>query len=264
MMGKWSDDSAYWVVHGVQLDSVLDTMVISGDDVCCSVVFGTLVCVCLLSVLWSELLMTSAISCHLGSSVYEFPESGVCVQIPGEDWVRYHCDVLYAVLYVRVSCFVVRGCAVSRRYINVCNCDMFSVVNVYLDYLKFCVVCIDGRGYVCCSECNGVSHHHLRVIKLVFSIFPHIFLLHRWTCWGHPMSRDVQEGCIASCVRCSLLSDWTHKSYLHRSTAISASVPCYMWILYVVDSGISRRPWSVKSFDKIFVYVDSGSVWYCL
>ena len=25
-------------------------------------------------------------------------------------------DVLYAVLYVRVSCFVVRGCAVSRIY----------------------------------------------------------------------------------------------------------------------------------------------------
>ena len=39
----------------------------------------------------------------------------------------YVCDVLYAVLYVRVSCFVVRGCAVSRRYINVCNCDLFSV-----------------------------------------------------------------------------------------------------------------------------------------
>ena len=36
--------------------------------------------------------------------------------------------ILYAVVYVRVSCFVVRGCAVSRRYINVCNCDMFSVV----------------------------------------------------------------------------------------------------------------------------------------
>ena len=40
----------------------------------------------------------------------------------------YDCDVLYAVLYVRVSCFVVRGCAVSRRDINVCNCDMFSVI----------------------------------------------------------------------------------------------------------------------------------------
>ena len=70
----------------------------------------------------------------------------------------YGCDVLYAVLHVRVSCFVVRGCAVSRRYINACNCDMFSVVNVYLDHLMFCVVYIDGRMYVCCSECNVVSN----------------------------------------------------------------------------------------------------------
>ena len=61
-------------------------------------------------------------------------------------------------LYVRVSCFVVCGCAVSRRYINVCNCDMFSVVYVYLDHLKFCVVCIDGQMYGCCSECNVVSN----------------------------------------------------------------------------------------------------------
>ena len=30
------------------------------------------------------------------------------------------------------------------------NCDMFTVVNVYLDHLKFCVVCINGRRYVCC------------------------------------------------------------------------------------------------------------------
>ena len=37
-------------------------------------------------------------------------------------------DVLYAVLYVGVSCFVVRGCGVSRRHIDVCYCDMFSVV----------------------------------------------------------------------------------------------------------------------------------------
>ena len=70
--------------------------------------------------------------------------SEVCVHTSGEDRVWYVCDVLYAVFYVRVSCFVVRGCAVSRRYINVCNCDMFSVVNVYLDHLKFCVVCING------------------------------------------------------------------------------------------------------------------------
>ena len=31
-----------------------------------------------------------------------------------------------------------------RRYIYVCNSDVFSVVNVYLDHLKLCVVCIDG------------------------------------------------------------------------------------------------------------------------
>ena len=39
MMGKWSDDSVCSVVHDVRLYSMLDTMVISGDDVCCSVVF---------------------------------------------------------------------------------------------------------------------------------------------------------------------------------------------------------------------------------
>ena len=50
---------------------VLDTVVISGDDVCCSVVFDTLVGVFVLSVMWSDLLMTSAISCPLWSSVYE-------------------------------------------------------------------------------------------------------------------------------------------------------------------------------------------------
>ena len=38
---------------------------------------------------------------------------------------------------------MVRGCAVSRRDINVCNCDMFNVVNVYLDHLKFCVVMVE-------------------------------------------------------------------------------------------------------------------------
>ena len=36
--------------------------------------------------------------------------------------------------------------------------DMFSVVTVYLDHLKLCVMCIDGRRYVCCSECNVVSN----------------------------------------------------------------------------------------------------------
>ena len=57
-------------------------------------------------------------------------------------------DVLYAVLYVRVSWFVVRGCGVSRRYIDVCYCDMFSVVNVYLDHLKLCVLLVKDMSVV--------------------------------------------------------------------------------------------------------------------
>ena len=61
MMRKWSDDS--------RLYSVLDSMVISGEDVCCSVLFGLLVGV--FSVMWSELLMISAIGCPLWSSMYD-------------------------------------------------------------------------------------------------------------------------------------------------------------------------------------------------
>ena len=49
---------------------MLDTVVMSGDDVCCSVGFGTLVGVFVFSVMLSDLLMTAAISCLLWSSVY--------------------------------------------------------------------------------------------------------------------------------------------------------------------------------------------------
>ena len=34
----------------------------------------------------------------------------------------YVCDVLYTVVYIRVSCFVMRGCAVSRFYIYIYIC----------------------------------------------------------------------------------------------------------------------------------------------
>ena len=53
--------------HGL----TLDTVVISGEYVCCSVVFDTLVGVFVFSVMWSELLITSAICCPLWSSVYK-------------------------------------------------------------------------------------------------------------------------------------------------------------------------------------------------
>ena len=44
---------------------MLVTVVISGDDVCCSVMFGTLVGVFVFSVMSSEVLMTYVISCPL-------------------------------------------------------------------------------------------------------------------------------------------------------------------------------------------------------
>ena len=48
----------------------------SGDDVCCSVVVGTLVGVFVFSVMWSELLMTSAISSPSVVISVRVPESG--------------------------------------------------------------------------------------------------------------------------------------------------------------------------------------------
>ena len=94
-------------------------------------------------------------------------------------------DVLYAVLYVRVSCFVVRGCGVSRRYIDVCYCDMFSVVNVYLDHLKFCVVYINSRRYVCCSECDVVSNEcNEATFCLVQPIGAHCYEVMYFWCFG--------------------------------------------------------------------------------
>ena len=57
-----------------------------------------------------------------------------------------------------VSTVLVPGCAVSRRYINVCDSDVLSVGNIYIDHLKSYVVCINGRRYVCCSECYVVSN----------------------------------------------------------------------------------------------------------
>ena len=88
-------------------------------------VFGTLVGVFVLSVMWSELLMTSAISCPLCSSVYE-------------------CHKVECVFTSPVR-------AESGMFV------MFSVVNVQLDHLKFCVVCINDRKYVCCGKCYIVS-----------------------------------------------------------------------------------------------------------
>ena len=67
------------------------------------------------------------------------------------------CDVCSVVRYL-VNWFVVRGCVVLWRHIHVYNSDVFSAIIMYLDHLKFCVVCIIARRSVCCSQCYVVSN----------------------------------------------------------------------------------------------------------
>ena len=69
---------------------------ISGDDVCCSVVFGTLVGV--FSAKWSELLTTSAISYTLWASVYKCQRVECAFKSP----VRTECDMF--VMYCMQCC----------------------------------------------------------------------------------------------------------------------------------------------------------------
>ena len=80
---------------------MLDTVVISGDDVCCSVVFVILVGVFVFSVMWSELLMTSAVNCPLCSSVYEYQRVECAFTSP----VRTECGMF--VMYCIQCCMSV-------------------------------------------------------------------------------------------------------------------------------------------------------------
>ena len=106
---------------------MLNTVVISGEYVCCSVVFGVFV----FSAMWSELLMTSAISCPLWSSVYECQRVDCAFTYP----MRTECGM--CVIYCMPCCmsvsYVLQCVDVlsSRRYINVCDSDVFSASNMF-------------------------------------------------------------------------------------------------------------------------------------
>ena len=76
-------------------------MVISNDDVCCSVVLGTLAELAVFSAMWSELLMTSAISCPLWSSVCEYQRVECAFTSP----VRTECGMF--VMYCMQCCMSV-------------------------------------------------------------------------------------------------------------------------------------------------------------
>ena len=80
---------------------MLDTVEMSGDDVCYGVVFGTLVGVFVFSVMWYELLMTSAIICPIWSSVYECQRVECALTSP----VRTECGMF--VMYFMQCCMSV-------------------------------------------------------------------------------------------------------------------------------------------------------------
>ena len=125
--------------------SVLDSIAISSEDVCCSVVFNNLVGVFVLSVIWSGLLMTSAISCPLWLLVYECLRVECAFTFP----VRTECGMFMMCCIqccMSANCIVVCGCAVSRRYIHVCNRDVFSVVNMYLDHFRVMLLALMVEG----------------------------------------------------------------------------------------------------------------------
>ena len=69
---------------------------ISGEYICCTVVFGTLVGVSMICIIWSDLLMPSTISCPLWLSVYE--------------WQRVECLFTYP---VRTECGMIVMCCMQ-------------------------------------------------------------------------------------------------------------------------------------------------------
>ena len=102
VLSRWSNDMVCFVVNDGYLHYwVLDTVVISGKYVHCNVVFGTLVCVSVFSVIWYELLMTSDIICPLWSLVYDCQRVECAFTSP----VRIECG-----MFVMYLCSVVCPC----------------------------------------------------------------------------------------------------------------------------------------------------------
>ena len=101
---------------------------ISGDDVCCCVVFGTLVGMFVFSVMWFELLMTSAISCPLWSSVYE------CQRVEGAFTSPVKTECGKFVMYC-MQCLCQLFCSAWRCCLKeVYTCLQFVICLVFLMY----------------------------------------------------------------------------------------------------------------------------------
>ena len=101
---------------------MLDSVVIFGDDFCCSVVFDTLVGVFVFSVMWYELPMASAISCPLWSSVYEFQR----VECAFTSSVRTECGMF--VIYCMICCMPVSSVLYCMDVLSRGGIYMFAIV----------------------------------------------------------------------------------------------------------------------------------------
>ena len=101
-----------------------------GDDVCCSVVFGALVGV--FSVMWSELLMASAISCPLWSSVYECHKVECTFASP----VRTECGMF--VMYCTVLRFARR--TIGHVFSHSCFMAEFIRFIEYFDHTFWTII----------------------------------------------------------------------------------------------------------------------------
>ena len=79
----------------------------------------------------------------------------MCIHISGETGC---CMFVMYCMQCCMSCQLFCSawmCCLEEVY-TCLNCDMFGVVNVFLDHLKLCVVCINNRMYICCGEFNVV------------------------------------------------------------------------------------------------------------
>ena len=69
----------------------------------------------------------------------------------------YVCDVLHAVLYVRVRCFVVRGWSVSRRYILMTSCGSNVHTNPNMEIISPSMNVLD-LGIYMSGDCTFNCH----------------------------------------------------------------------------------------------------------
>ena len=132
---------------------MFDTVGISSEEVCCSVGFGTLVGVFVFSIMWSELLMSSAISCPLWSSVYTYQRVAYVLTSP----VRTGCGV-FVMYYMQ--------CCMSISAVLYCV-DVMSRGCTYMFAIVVCLVLLMCTLGISCSVWCVLMGKGMSVVVIV-------------------------------------------------------------------------------------------------